>query len=156
VSRKNRRDPTPEKIAEIEAKSKAIGDEIKARTEKGIEITPEFLSRAEKVAKEADVLMRKALEKKPDWMIDEKSSMGEVLEFRAYTMPFKHQQMIDIYEKSADSFSELAGNFDDPKQKEHWLKEADRYRKEAEKMRSENWMYRAVSEKAIKEIKELE
>ena len=130
MPRKNRTDPTPEELVELEKKA--------------IE--------AEKVWHE--YLQTK--DKKPDWMIDKNSSLGEVLEFTAYTLPFKHQQIIEMYEAHAKSLSDLAEIFDDqPEEKEKWLNIAEDCRKKAEEMRQKNWMYRLVSENAIEELDEV-
>jgi hypothetical protein len=119
------------------------------------EPTPEEIAALEKQTKAAYEEYLKNKDKKPDWMIDENSTMGEVLEFQAVTMPFKIQQMIDICDSQANSLSDFAENLDDPQDREYWLEHAEQLRQHAEKMRLQKGMYRKVSEDAKKELDEL-
>lgn len=120
------------------------------------DITPEGLAELEKKAKAADIEIEKLLKKKPAWMIDEHSSVGEILEFEAVTMPFKWQQMIEISEKLANDTFELAKIFGhDPEKKERYLKHAEDWRKRAADMRERNWLIRAGAEEAAGELEGL-
>jgi hypothetical protein len=119
------------------------------------EITPEMLVQKEKELSEEWERIKKTLKEKPSWMIDENSTLGEVLEFHAVTMPFKWQQLIEIGEKTAQDLCEFAKIFDDrPKEKECWLKLADGSRRHAEEMRQKTWQIRAA-EAAQKELDSL-
>lgn len=96
------------------------------------------------------------MKKKPSWMIDENSTLGERLEFHAVTVPFKWQQIIEIEEQTAQRLSEFAKIFDDRQEdKEFWLKRADESRRHAEEMRLKWGMVRASAESAKKEIDRL-
>jgi hypothetical protein len=122
--------------------------------------TPEEIADLEKRAKEADKVWQEYLktkDNKPDWMIDENSSHKEVLEYRAYTMPFKLQQMIDILEEQGNSLSDFAYNVydDDPKERERWLKMAEDARQQAHDLRQKKWIYRQIADDAKKELREL-
>ena len=92
---------------------------------KGEEITPENMDRisAEMDAEYQEYLKNK--DKKPNWMIDENSTYGEVLEFHAVTIPFKYDQLIEIEENSAKRCREFAKGLKNPKDRDRWLKSAD-------------------------------
>ena len=108
------------------------------------------IDRVEKDSKELFEKMRN-----PSWMPNEKSSHGEWLEFRAITMPFKWQQMIDIYEKMVSDNAFIAKVSKGPAERKEWLKKVDACRKTLEQMRQQWPMIRLNAEMAQQELDEL-
>lgn len=129
VRKKDRKDPTPDEIARIEDQAKE----------------------AEKVWQE----YLKHKDEKPAWMPGPEASEKEWLEYQAYTIPFKYQQMIEILEQQANSLSDFAYNVydDDPKNRQKWLKDAEGFRQQAQEMREKWWIYRAAADQAKKELR---
>lgn len=122
---------------------------------KGEEITTENMDRiAADMEAEWEVLKEK-LKKKPDWMIDENSTYGEVLEFHAVTAPFKYQQLIEVEERQAASCREMARMVKDSMNKERWLRKADEAESHAAEMRLKLSAVRKTAQVARKELEDL-
>src|SRR2546423_949998 len=91
---------------------------------------------------------------RPPWRPNEKSTHGEWLEYRAITMPFKWQQVIEINEDMAEKMDWAAKFARSLEDRKRWLMQADAYRKAANKMRQGNAIIRADAAKALKELDE--
>lgn len=118
-------------------------------------VTPENM---DEIAAEQDAIwkeLQRKMKEKPDWMIDENSTYGEVLEFQAVTIPFKYQQLIEIEENAANRLSEFAKILKDPKEREQWLKSADGHRRHANEMRLKLNGARKAAEVAKRELDDL-